>query len=259
MQRGLKGSPSGQQKRLTEAKPKRAWKMGRGGAKMFQSGDIVAVLQRTNTIEQAGQLLDCSPSVIWNRAQSNASVLQAIRSQARERERLLAEAIIKHRGILSKVAQELGMDSPVSVRYHILRCPRLKDVYLESRQGMVDTAEDNIFRAVEAGHLGYSWKLLQTLGKDRGYTERREIDSVQVHVTAAPTQRLVELLDQHAERDPVDVETALAQLPETDRELLGRALRRHWKDETSTEAVEGELVENNLPASATLYQDVTEP
>jgi hypothetical protein len=203
----------------------------------FSEADMITVLQQTKSVEEASRLLGCSAQLIHLRARESGQLQQAVRDQQREFELQLAKAIMQHKGILSKVAREVGMDSSQAVRYHIVRSSRLKEIYLESREGMVDLAEDNIFRAVEMGNLGYSWKLLQTLGKERGYTERKEIDSVHVHVAAAPTNRLVELLDRHAQQSPELVEEALGQLSESDRKLLGSALTRHAGD-----AVEGELI-----------------
>ena len=86
---------------------------------------------------------------------------------------------------------------------------------------MIDRAEENVFAAVEQGDLTYSWKVLQTLGKDRGYTERRELDATVTHtLDAASTGSLVQLLDRLAATYPEAVEAEFSELSDEDRAEL---------------------------------------
>lgn len=201
--------------------------MGSGRLVEFPIEVLVEALRRTPTVAAAARLAGCSAPLIHSQARESGQLQDAMREQALRRERLLAAAILEHRGILSKVAEATGLESGTAVRYHIQRNPRLQAVFEEARERVVDVAEDNVFHAVEEGDLGYSWKLLQTLGKARGYTERREVEvggTVRVEHTATP--HLVALLNQLAESEPQAVEAAFEELPAEERGLLARALER---------------------------------
>ena len=134
---------------------------------------MIQALEQTMTVEEAADKIGCSAPSLRNRAKEEVEVKVALQGQSKNRENILAEAIIANKGVLSKVADTVGMGSAQAVRYHITRSPALQQVMADSRERIIDTAEDNIFRAVESGDKAYSWKVLQTLGKDRGYTERR--------------------------------------------------------------------------------------
>ena len=56
------------------------------------------------------------------------------------------------------------------------RHPHLRQLVDAERDRILDKAEQNIFEAVERGDLRASWFVLRTLGKDRGYAERTEVD-----------------------------------------------------------------------------------
>jgi hypothetical protein len=198
-----------------------------GAPQVYPEELLTKALGQTLTVEAAARLVGCSSALIHMNSRGSGPLQEAISDQGRRRETLLASAIIKHKGILSKVAEEVGLDSGVAVRYHITRNPRLRAVFEEARERVVDVAEDNVFQAVEAGDLGYSWKLLQTLGKNRGYTERREIDAqVQVAVQHTATPQLVRMLDALANTQPQLVEAEFSLLGDEDRKLLSQALSR---------------------------------
>ena len=91
-----------------------------------------------------------------------------------------------------------------------------------------------LLRAVESGDKAYSWKVLQTLGKDRGYTERREVDQHVVHsVDQTSTEALVGVLDRLASVNPEAIEADFAVLDEGERKVLGEALSDHNKEEVA--------------------------
>ena len=151
----------------------------------------------------------------------------SLRDQRDRQECRLASAIQECNGNLSKVADLVGMETPAAVRYHVMRSPRLRALWEGCRERVVDQAEENVFGAVQAGDLKMSWKLLQTLGKGRGYTERREIDARVLHQTdSLPTAKLVEMLDGAAEAQPEVLEAEYSILGEDDRRLLRQALSR---------------------------------
>ena len=135
---------------------------------------------------------------------------------------------MKHRGILSEVAKEMGLGSAQPVRYHIIRSPTLREVFEESRGKVVDKAEGNIFDAVDRGNLQYSKFIVTTLGKDRGYTERREVDQQVTHkVDQQSTTSLISLLNDMAQMSPEILEAEFEDMPEGDRKMLAQALQEN--------------------------------
>ena len=120
---------------------------------------------------------------------------------------------------------DVGLGSAAAVRYHIARNPHLQQVFGDSRDGILDTAEENVFAAVEQGSVDDSWKLLKTLGKNRGYAERKEVDTQITKTTIqASTGDLVAMLDRLAQMSPEAVEAEFEVLPEEDRSTLQQAL-----------------------------------
>lgn len=200
----------------------------------IDSSEMILALQQTMSVEEAADKLGCSAPSFRTRAKDEMDVRLALKAQGKQRENILAEAIIANKGVLSKVADTVGMGSAQAVRYHITRSPVLQQVMADSRERIIDTAEDNIFRAVESGDKAYSWKVLQTLGKDRGYTERREVDQHVVHsVDQTSTEALVGVLDRLAAMNPEAIEADFAVLNEEERKVLGEALSDHNKEEVA--------------------------
>ena len=199
--------------------------------KEIDSAQMVAALKETLTVEDAGRLLGCSAPSFRYRAKEDDSIALAIKEQKDLKEASIAEALMVHKGILSKVAETLGFSSGMAVRYHIARSPPLTQVFDAVRDGVVDLAEDNIFNAVETGDLRYSWKVLTTLGKDRGYTERKEINSNVVHSTKnASSSDLVGILNGMANTDPNVIEAEFETLEPEERALLAEALQDHTEE-----------------------------
>ena len=197
----------------------------------IDSALMIEALQQTMTVEDAATKIGCSAPSLRNRAKEEVEVKVALQAQGKQREYLLAEAIIANKGVLSRVADTVGMGSAQAVRYHITRSPALQQVMADSRERVIDNAEDNIFRAVESGDKAYSWKILQTLGKDRGYTERREVDQHVIHsVDQTSTEALVGVLDRLATSNPAAIEADFAVLNDEERKVLGEALSDHKKD-----------------------------
>ena len=193
----------------------------------IQKAAICEALAETGTLVAAAQRLGVSSAALTARAKQDADIRRALESQQVRRREALVASIRQHRGILSRVAEELGFVDAASVRYYIYRDPQLRAVWDDARGRVVDKAEENVFAAVEAGNLKYSWHLLQTLGKDRGYTERRELEGHIVHETReASTAELLSSLAGMMVQEADAVQEATAELPEGDRALLGAALAR---------------------------------
>lgn len=206
-----------------------------GRRREIDSSIIIRALTDTRTMEQAASLVGCSAPAISARAKQDVEVKQAIKDQERARENDIAEAIIECRGILSKVAEKVGLGSGAAVRHHIGRNPRLKEIFNAAREKVVDTAEDNVFQAVDEGNLAYSWKVLQTLGKDRGYTERREVEQQHVHsVDQASTDKLIEALNSAAAM-PEAIEAEFRELSPEDHSLVMEALSEAAPESTEAD------------------------
>lgn len=201
--------------------------MPSGRTQEVATESMLEALSSSLTIEQAAQLCGCSAPLLSVRSKQDPRVAAAIVAQDHRKEDLLEQAILARRGVLSMVAKDVGLGSSAAVRYHIVRSTRLQQAFDESRNVVVDKAEDNVFRAVENGSVKDSWRLLATLGKDRGYTERREIDQHVEHtVEVKSTGELFSMLERLATGSPQAVEAEFSVLSNEDRSLLTGALER---------------------------------
>lgn len=235
--------------------------MTRGRVRTFPPAALTLALRSTLTLEAAANEVGCTSAALQAAAKQLPEVRAAIADQAHARENKLADALLKHRGILSIVAREVGLGSAAAVRYHVARSLRLKQIFDDTRERIVDIAELNVFRAVEQGSVEDSWKLLKTLGKDRGYTERREVaGTIEHNVTHTPSASLIDLLDRLASSDPDAVEAEFAILPEEERSLLKAALARRAAEPAQLEAAQYHLGIDlaGEGCEQTLYQDVSE-
>ena len=190
---------------------------------------MIEALGETRSTTQAAGLLGCSAAIIQTRARENHEVRTAMREQDDRFRDEIAELAIKHRGTVSKIAVELSM-TPANIYYHINRSPQLRQVFQDVRDKVVDTAEENVFHKVESGDYAASVFVLKTIGKDRGYTERRETDVQVGHsVDESSTAALVGLLDSMAVTQPEAIEAEFSELSPEDRKLLSDALEVEGK------------------------------
>ena len=93
-------------------------------------------------------------------------------SQAR-----VIDAIVQARGIKATAAANLKCSRQTITNY-IDRYPAVKAAYQEARDATLDLAESKLIVLVEREEWPAIRFLLVTLGKDRGYTERREIQQI---------------------------------------------------------------------------------
>jgi hypothetical protein len=109
----------------------------------------------------------------------------------------IINSIKRHRGILTKVAEELGYAGATSLLNWVRKDPEVRAAYEEARYAIVDKSEENVFDAIHGGDPRMSQFILKTLGKDRGYTERMEHDNRHEHVHSldeASTDQLIDML-----------------------------------------------------------------
>lgn len=113
----------------------------------------------------------------------------------------VAGKLHRHKGSMAAVAKDLKVEYGriarlVDVTYS------LQDIILGYREALVDRAEDVLFDSLERGNLKAAMFTLKTLGRRRGYVERREeeltiIDksdsSKAIDVSKLTTEQLTEL------------------------------------------------------------------
>ena len=77
------------------------------------------------------------------------------------------------------LAQKYGTCSPNTVRNYVMRYPSLQEVENEIREQTLDLAETKLVQAIGDGNMTAIIFYLKTKGRDRGYTERRELEGVE--------------------------------------------------------------------------------
>lgn len=93
-------------------------------------------------------------------------------------ERYTAEQVIAAiqdtRGMITLAARKLNCD-PITVRRYVARYPTVATALQEQREGVLDTAELALMKAVQNGEGWAVAFTLRTIGRDRGYVERQEL------------------------------------------------------------------------------------
>jgi hypothetical protein len=108
-------------------------------------------------------------------------------------------------GSLPKAAEALAVDLYRLSRYIAVR-PKLRDLSAKLRNMLVDIAEGHFSDAVVSGDSWAVKMALSTLGKDRGYTSKQEIDHRLINTTD-PTkmsdQQLQALVEERARQQRI--------------------------------------------------------
>jgi hypothetical protein len=86
----------------------------------------------------------------------------------------IAALITKRRGNISAVARNLKV-ARKTVYHKIKNSAYLQDVLEDSRETMLDNAEDKLGLSVKKGEAWAICFVLKTQGKSRGYVEKQEI------------------------------------------------------------------------------------
>jgi hypothetical protein len=87
----------------------------------------------------------------------------------------VAQALRKHKGNMACVARQFGVTRSGVKRFVDAR-PSLREVLLECREAMKDTAESALYEAVAEGEAWAVQFYLRTQGRDRGYGDKAEIE-----------------------------------------------------------------------------------
>lgn len=95
----------------------------------------------------------------------------------------IKEALVQARGSLSDAATFIRekWGEPCTRTYVKNACESRRELlgfYQDLRDTFIDKAETNIFDAVLGGDLRTSQMVVQTLGKDRGWTQKQEVEVV---------------------------------------------------------------------------------
>ena len=90
-------------------------------------------------------------------------------------EKQIAKELVKCYGIVSQVARNLGVNR-WTIADHIKRSETLQGVCKQCRESFIDEGESALVTAVKNNEGWAISLLLKTLGKDRGYIEKKEID-----------------------------------------------------------------------------------
>lgn len=85
------------------------------------------------------------------------------------------EAIENSGGVIKVIARKCGV-SRKAIYDFIEKYPDVKEAFQDEKEGMIDLAEGKLFGAVKKGEAWAIKTVLQTIGKDRGYTEKQEHD-----------------------------------------------------------------------------------
>jgi predicted transcriptional regulator len=86
----------------------------------------------------------------------------------------VAEALRSQGGVISSAAKVLG-SSRSTIYEYIRENPELGQVREETRESTIDMAEAQLFNKIREGHMTAIIFYLKTIGRERGYVERREI------------------------------------------------------------------------------------
>ena len=94
------------------------------------------------------------------------------------------------RGRILLTADRLGC-APNTIRNHIAKDPEMGQYVIDQRMSMVDKAELKFEQAILAGEPWAVAMALKTLGKDRGYVEKTQIEQsgeLKMYAHDAPTE-----------------------------------------------------------------------
>ena len=104
--------------------------------------------------------------------------LENMANQAKDYpEALVLQAIKGSAGILSTVARKLECDWHTA-EFYKNKWESTKKAYQDERETLLDMAESAIATGIRDGDLGSARWMLATLGKNRGYTEKTEVELI---------------------------------------------------------------------------------
>ena len=87
----------------------------------------------------------------------------------------ILDAVKHSAGIKSEIAKKLGVHRHTIDRYQ-KKYPTVRQAIEEEENNILDAAENNIFKAINAGDIDVSKWFLSRRGKKRGYSDKLDIE-----------------------------------------------------------------------------------
>ena len=84
------------------------------------------------------------------------------------------KALAGAHGLVTPAAEALGIQRS-TLYMRIQKNPSLRVVFDDARESMLDLAEQKLYDAIRSGDAWAVQFVLKTVGKNRGYCERREL------------------------------------------------------------------------------------
>lgn len=78
-------------------------------------------------------------------------------------------------GVQAVVAQRIGVER-ATISIYVKKNLWAREILEIEREKIVDLAENKLFKAADGGEQWAIERILKSLGKDRGYVEKQEID-----------------------------------------------------------------------------------
>lgn len=91
------------------------------------------------------------------------------------RTKMILDALTRTGGNVSATAQVLGVTRR-SVYMWMAKDPKLREAQEDAKESLIDMAENKLFQAVKNGDMTAIIFTLKTIGKERGYMERQQLD-----------------------------------------------------------------------------------
>jgi hypothetical protein len=92
-----------------------------------------------------------------------------------------AQALKDNKGFVTQSAKQLGI-SRSQLHRLINKYPTVKEALTDAREEMKDFAESKIYQGINEGNTALIIFYAKTQMKDRGYTEKQEIDQRTTHI-----------------------------------------------------------------------------
>jgi hypothetical protein len=105
----------------------------------------------------------------------------------------VATALRSSQGLVSVAARKLECRTQTIYNY-IKKYKSVEQARFDAREQMIDMAEVKLIEKIREGHLTAIIFALKTVGKNRGYVERREIKNIVEMVREMPDRELDDLI-----------------------------------------------------------------
>ena len=92
-------------------------------------------------------------------------------------------------GIISAIARKVNCDWHTAKKY-VTEYATVKKVYDAEKEGILDLAEAKLIEAIRDGDMPAIKFYLTTKGKDRGYVERQQVESLNLDMSQLTTEQL---------------------------------------------------------------------